>query len=191
MPKWIIHLRDHLGRLWQSLLPPQSPAPIKANKNIAFALVRPRREVNRVFLHCTASDHAHHDNLQTLHAWHVEQNGWSDIGYHYLITFDGGIHVARPIEHTPAAQAGHNTGTIAIALSGGQNGKPDAFTQRQFQSLRQLCHSINRAYDHQITFHGHCEVAPGRACPVYDYCNILGLNSRGEMKNVVKEGGET
>ena len=157
----------------------QQPVAKRPQRTVDF--VKPKREVSRVFLHCTASDHAHHDNIETLRDWHVKGNGWSDVGYHELITFNGDILKGRPLERTPAAQKGHNKGTIAIALSGGQNGKPGAFTEAQFDMLRLRCQQIHDAYDGTVTFHGHKEVAPGRACPVYDYKSILNLDGSGRM----------
>ncbi len=158
-----------------------SPPP-QCTRRALPAFVKPQREVSRVFLHCTASDHPHHDNIETLRDWHVNGNGWSDVGYHELITFGGDILAGRPLERIPAAQKGHNRGTIAIALSGGQNGKPGAFTTAQFEALRLRCQQISDAYGGNITFHGHVEVAPGRSCPVYDYRVILGLDGEGRLK---------
>ena len=136
---------------------------------------KPKRHINRVFLHCSASDNPRHDNVASIRKWHL-QNGWSDIGYHYLISKDGKIHAGRNIEITPASQKGHNTGTIAICLSGLAK---DQFTQAQFNSLRAFCHEINKAYP-QITFHGHCEVS-SKTCPVFDYKSVLCLDTSGKL----------
>jgi len=137
-----------------------------------MAFKKPNRFVNRVFLHCSASDNPKHDNVKTMTEWHL-QRGFSTIGYHYFISKDGMIHTGRNIEVKPAAQEGHNTGTIAICLHGLEK---DKFTQAQFQSLKSLCKQINDAYKGKITFHGHCEVS-NKACPVFDYKSILGLNT--------------
>ena len=50
-----------------------------------------KRDVDRVFIHCSASDHAHHDDVKVMRDWHVNGNGWSDVGYHYFITKAGKI----------------------------------------------------------------------------------------------------
>ena len=142
---------------------------------------KPKRAVHSVFLHCSASDHAHHDNVETLRQWHVVDRGWSDIGYHFLINFDGELHNCRPLSMTPAAQKGRNTGSIAICLSGGQNGKANAFTAKQEDTLLRLCTAINKAYAGRVTFHGHHQVA-NKACPVYDYRHILNLDDNGVMR---------
>ena len=81
---------------------------------------------------------------------------------------------------TPAAQKGRNTGSIAICLSGGQNGKANAFTAKQEDTLLRLCTAINQAYAGRVTLHGHHEVAY-KACSVYYYCYVLNLDDNGVM----------
>lgn len=140
-----------------------------------FIFNRPKREIDRVFLHCSASSLPAHDDVSVIREWHLK-NGWSDIGYHYYITFDGRIHVGRDIEKTPAAQKGHNVGTIAICLSGNEL---DDFTDEQYDSLISLCGQINYQIP-DVTFHGHCEVS-SKACPVFDYQEILDLDEFGRI----------
>ena len=71
---------------------------------------KPARHVDRVFLHCSASDDPDHDDIETIRRWHVDERGWSDVGYHYFIRSDGTLQEGRPLERIPAAQAGHNAG---------------------------------------------------------------------------------
>lgn len=137
--------------------------------------VTPKRTVSKVFLHCSDSDIAKHDNVETIKEWHV-QRGFNDIGYHYVITQDGTICIGRDIEKIPSAQKGHNTGAVAICLTGLKK-----FTQKQFDSLKHLCESIRQEYNNKITFHGHCEVSE-KLCPVFDYKKILNLDSQGYMQ---------
>lgn len=139
-----------------------------------MTFIKPNRLVNRVFLHCSASDNPQHDNVKTITEWHI-QRGFKGIGYHYFISKDGIINKGRNIEVTPAAQEGHNKGTIAICLHGL---KKEAFTKEQFKSLRVLCEQINQAYNGKITFHGHKEVSK-KDCPVFDYRKVLNLNDKG------------
>ena len=142
---------------------------------------KPKREIDRVFLHCSASSRPEHGKVSVIREWH-KARGWSDIGYHYFIPFEGDLQVGRDIEKTPAAQKGHNTGTIAICLHGLH--KHD-FTLNQFETLMKLCKEINGAYKGNVTFHGHCEVS-AKACPVFDYNIILKLHDGGHMSRKVK-----
>ena len=140
-----------------------------------FIFSEPDRDIDRVFIHCSASSLKAHDDVEVIRSWHLK-NGWSDIGYTYYITFDGTVHRGRDVEIVPAAQRGHNTGTIAICLSGLRE---DDFTQEQFESLRNLCEQIDDRIP-DATFHGHCEVSD-KKCPVFDYCSVLGLDHLGAM----------
>ena len=137
---------------------------------------KPSRFVDRVFVHCSASDHASHDTVATMRKWHKER-GWSDVGYHLFIRKSGQLEAGRPLENTPAAQAGNNRGTIAICLHGL---KEEKFTDAQFDTLKALCVQINNAYGGGVTFHGHREVA-AKACPVFDYKAVLKLDGFGRL----------
>lgn len=132
------------------------------------------RKISRVFLHCSASDNPSHDDISVMRKWHLER-GFNDVGYHHFIKKDGTIQNGRPIDKVPAAQQGHNTGTLAICLHGLDK---DLFTTAQVSALFKLCAAINDAYD--VTFHGHREVS-AKSCPVIDYVGILNLSASGKM----------
>lgn len=138
---------------------------------------KPQRYVNTVFIHCSASDNPAHDDVSVMREWHLAK-GWADVGYHFFITKAGIVQAGRPLEATPAAQAGHNTGSIAICCHGLQK---NLFTDAQMAALYTLCHDILDAYKGEITFHGHCEVSP-KSCPVFDYKAVLQLDHNGRMK---------
>lgn len=149
-----------------------------------FTFRKPARAVSRVFVHCSASDRPEHDSAAVIDRWHREK-GWAGIGYHFFIRKDGTLELGRDLEKIPAAQEGNNTGTIAICLHGLER---ENFTEAQFATLRSLCGQINYAYGvmvsgaffARVTFHGHCEVAK-KACPVFDYQRVLGLDRSGRM----------
>ena len=138
--------------------------------------IRPKRRVDRVFIHCSASDLPAHDHVEVIRRWHLAC-GFNDIGYHFFIHKNGTLSKGRPLERTPAAQYGHNLRTIAICLHGLRKEK---FTQVQYETLRMLCSQINDAYLGQVSFHGHCEVSD-KACPVIDYKSILKLDAYGSL----------
>jgi N-acetyl-anhydromuramyl-L-alanine amidase AmpD len=142
-----------------------------------MAFTKPSREVDRVFLHCSATDKEEHDDVSVMRRWHVEDRGWDDVGYHFFIKKDGTVQPGRDLEKTPAAQRGHNTGTIAICLHGLAVGR---FTRDQYRSLIALCQEIDDAFGGMVSFHGHSEVS-SKACPVFPYRVVLGLDAHGEM----------
>lgn len=137
----------------------------------------PRRRVDRVFLHCSAwdSDMAGQELLAEVTRWHIEKNTWNYIGYHYLIDRPGEVMIGRDIEITPAAQYGHNKGTIAICVHGlvfpvGWEGSAQAV------SLVGLCTAISAAYKGLVSFWAHNEVNSHKTCPVFDHRALLGLD---------------
>jgi len=142
--------------------------------NSAIKFIKPKRKIDRVFLHCSASDVPAHDNIETMKRWH-KARGFNDIGYHFFISKNGVLHQGRDIEKTPAAQRGNNLRTIAICLHGLRKEK---FTEAQYEALKTLCIDIDKSYAHKVSFHGHCEVS-AKACPVIDYKKILKLDKYG------------
>lgn len=138
---------------------------------------KPFRSVQRVFLHCSASDNAAHDDISVMNKWHKER-GFAEVGYHYFIKKDGTLQAGRNIEKTPAAQQGNNLATIAICLHGLNRNR---FTAEQFRTLRAIVSAINKAYNGQVSFHGHREVAR-KDCPVFDYKALLELDAKGKTK---------
>ena len=140
---------------------------------------KPSRKVHRVFIHCSASDHAHHDNINTMKSWHLAR-GFTDVGYHFFIQKDGTLEYGRDSEKTPAAQKGHNLYTLAICMHGL---KEENFTQAQFDTLKKLATQIEHNYEN-ISFHGHCEISK-KACPVFNYKKVLDLDKYGSLnKNI-------
>ncbi|EAR20441.1 peptidoglycan recognition protein family protein [Nitrococcus mobilis] len=135
----------------------------------------PGREVDRIFIHCSASDRPEHDDISVMRDWHVNSRNWSDVGYHFFIKKDGTVQEGRPLERIPAAQAGNNAGTIAICLHGLT---AERFTKAQYESLIRLCGEIDTAYGGMVTFHGHREVST-KDCPVFPYREVLGLDAHG------------
>lgn len=128
---------------------------------------KPKRTVDRVFLHCSAASRKNID-AEEIDLWH-KQRGWSGIGYHYFIKTDGTLEEGRDLEKTPAAQAWNNRGTIAICLNGL---KLSDFTKAQFKTLNKLCKEINTEYNGRVSFWPHNAVA-AKACPVFDVYKVL------------------
>jgi hypothetical protein len=135
---------------------------------------KPSRKVTKTFIHCSDSDHAHHDHIDIIREWHVGGNGWSDVGYHFFISKKHGLQFGRDLERTPAAQYPHNKNTVAICLSGREH-----FTEKQFNWLRRICIEIDNAHD-SMSFHGHREVS-AKTCPNFDYKGVLGLTAQGKL----------
>lgn len=127
------------------------------------------RDIKKIIFHCSDSDIPGHDNVKTLRQWHVMERGWSDIGYHYLITKNGSVYKCRPIERAGAHCHGENFDSIGICLSGKVN-----FTPMQIESAtklnKELCNKFHLMND-QIF--GHNNFNSMKTCPNFDIKKVL------------------
>lgn len=68
-------------------------------------------------IHCSATDRKR-TTVDSIRKYHKEVKGWSDVGYHRLIDFEGVVHMGRP-DHIPGAHAsGFNSKSLGICLIG-------------------------------------------------------------------------
>lgn len=129
----------------------------------------PVRTINEIILHCTATPEGIDYTVDQVRDWHVRGNGWSDIGYHYLIHLDGTISVGRPLEKIGAHCTGHNAHSIGICYVGGY--APDGKTPKDTRTPQQR-EAIKKLISHftilipGITVHCHNEFA-AKACPSF------------------------
>lgn len=127
------------------------------------------RRVNRVIIHCTATPEGRDVSPQEIKDWHVKGNGWSDIGYHYVITLDGEVHEGRNIDRTGAHTRGANKNSIGVVYVGGVDQDMNALdtrTDAQDTALANLIQALLEMYP-GATVHGHNEFA-SKACPSFD-----------------------
>lgn len=121
--------------------------------------LKKRQTTKRIVIHHTATDGD--VSAATVHSWHINQ-GWSGIGYHYLIRVDGTIERGRA-ENTIGAHAGSgvNVDSIGIALAG--NFETSIPTTKQIDALIELIINIESRYG-QLVIVGHKDVYK-TACP--------------------------
>lgn len=101
-----------------------------------------KRSIKELIIHCTSTDNVVHDNALWLKRLHVGQNGWNDIGYHYVITKSSGLELGRPVFQPGAHCRGFNGYSIGIALCGKKK-----FTSQQFKILEDLCWNLINIFD--------------------------------------------
>ena len=69
-------------------------------------------------------------------AYHMDSNGWSDIGYHFLIDARGRIYRGRPVSALGAHVLAQNSGRVGINFM--QDGRYHGLTWFQRRTLRKL-----------------------------------------------------
>lgn len=131
------------------------------------------RRINKLIVHCSATPEGRDIKTETIRGWHVNDNHWSDIGYHYVIELDGSIHTGRAESVIGAHCLGQNANSIGICYVGGltKDGKApkDTRTDAQKRALIELLKGLKEKYPN-ATIHGHREFA-AKACPCFDAKN--------------------
>ena len=131
------------------------------------------RDINKIILHCSATREGQNISTETIRGWHVNERGWSDIGYHFVVLLDGTVDKARPVKRQGAHVRGKNKGSIGICYIGGcdadMNPK-DTRNEAQKKSLEELISYLMESYD-DATLHGHNEFS-SKACPSFNVQEI-------------------
>lgn len=126
------------------------------------------RNIKEIIIHCADTPEGRDDKAEDIWRWHKAQ-GWSDIGYHYVIDLDGTIEAGRDIETAGAHAQGHNANSIGICYIGGadEQMKPkDTRTDAQKQSLLLLLKYLRQRYP-KAQIIGHRDVST-KSCPSFD-----------------------
>ena len=127
------------------------------------------RTITEIIVHCTATPEGKDFTVDDIRRWHKEQ-GWSDIGYHYVIYRDGSIHEGRDVRYSGAHCTGHNANSIGVVYIGGvsKDGKTakDTRTKAQKRALLQVMRTLRAAYPSARIF-GHRDFAK-KDCPSFD-----------------------
>ena len=131
------------------------------------------RAINKIIIHCSATPEGQDFTVQQIRQWHTapkpKGNGWSDIGYHFVIYRDGSVHKGRPLEQIGAHTLGYNANSIGICYIGGcaADGSPkDTRTEAQKTALIKLVAELKARFPKAMV-HGHNEFA-AKACPSFN-----------------------
>jgi len=137
------------------------------------------RQINKIIVHCTATPEGRDVSVDEIRRWHVDERGWSDIGYHWIITLSGSIEKGRPESKSGAHAKGFNKNSIGVVYVGGVDSemKPkDTRTKGQKETLRCLLEDLKERYPNAEII-GHRDLPnTNKSCPSFDakneYANI-------------------
>ena len=127
------------------------------------------RNINKIIVHCSATPEGRDVSIDTIRKWHVEDNGWSDIGYHWVITLSGAIEKGRPESRSGAHAKGHNKNSVGVCYVGGVDSDmnpKDTRTDAQKETLKCLLEDLRERYP-QAEIIGHRDVS-SKDCPSFD-----------------------
>lgn len=155
-----------------------------------------------IVVHCSASQASAELTAADIRRQHKNQ-GWMDIGYHFVIRRDGVIEHGRPVDAVGSHVKGRNSESLGICLIGGLNAKGRGefnYTEEQMKSLDHIIKlMVNKYPDAEVL--GHRDLSPDKngdgkitsidwlkECPCFDVRDWLKADQK-ETHTVV--GGET
>lgn len=143
------------------------------------------RTINEINIHCSATrpnwmaQRTGAERVAEIRRWHVQDNGWADIGYHMVIDRDGQVYHGRPESQTGAFEPKVNRTAIGVCLIGGHGSAAtdnfdQHYTAEQDAALRDLIADIQDRYPAVKRITGHNDYA-GKACPGFKVARWLDL----------------
>ena len=150
----------------------QAVSPAPKNEVIihsGISLKKSMRRIDYIVVHCTATPEGVDKTVEQIRREHKAQ-GWSDIGYHYVVTLDGKVHLGRDVDISGSHVRGHNANSIGVVYVGGLENKPVAYdklkakdtrTDGQKAALLSLLMDLRRLYP-KAKFLGHRDFSPDK-----------------------------
>ncbi len=87
---------------------------------------------------------SNHFQLQkSMKNYHVNENGWRDIGQHFTIFPDGTIVTGRSLEYSPACIKGINSKSVCIENLGNFDTNGDTMTEEQKKAILEVTASLS------------------------------------------------
>lgn len=147
--------------------------PLTLVKLIPQRFKKSKRTITELIVHCSATPEGVDYTVDDIRKWHRQQ-GWSDIGYHYVVYRNGLIIDGRDVDLIGAhcLKGGHNTHSIGICYIGGVDKddvkkSKDTRTHEQRAALKAILIDLKRLYPN-AKIYGHRDFDKGKDCPSFD-----------------------
>ena len=131
-----------------------------------------RKKTEMIVVHCAATKPSMDIGYKEIRKWHVEDNGWDAVGYHYIIRRDGTQEVGRPEAFQGAHAPAVNSKSIGICLVGGMaedGGAENNFTLEQFLTLKDLIKKLKMTNPNIVEIIGHGDIQDNKPnCPGFN-----------------------
>lgn len=139
---------------------------------LSLSLSGSQREITEIIVHCAATPEGKDYTVEDIRRWHRQQ-GWSDVGYHYVIGRYGELWTGRDVDIQGAhcAAGGHNRKSIGVCYIGGvdKDGKTpkDTRTLQQKATMLKLLIDLKKLYP-GVKIYGHHDFERNKDCPSFD-----------------------
>ena len=108
--------------------------------NLEFGSLSNRSKTTRMILHHAAAKSC---GAATIHQWHLN-NGWSGIGYHFVVRKNGTIERGRPEKYVGAHAEGSNSDSIGICFEG--DFMTETMSETQKNAGKELVTDLKKKY---------------------------------------------
>lgn len=141
------------------------------------------RIIRKIVVHCSASDHMYDDDFKAIKALHTAPQsepiqwgnyntrgkGFMDIGYHYVVTQDGALHLGRNLDDPGAHCKGNNQDSVGVCVTGDK-----IFTAKQMDTLEKLLLNLKLVFNlKKENIVGHKELDSLKTCPNFNLKTLL------------------
>lgn len=131
-----------------SLVIPRADWGARSPDQICGSVVAPYRVSVHHTVQPDADDGDAPARMRQMQAYHMDSNGWCDIGYHFVVAQSGKIYQGRSDEQRPGAHVGNqNAGNIGVSFIG--NYQRDQPPQVQLDAGKDILSWIRTTYDIQ------------------------------------------
>lgn len=127
-------------------------------------------KVKYIVTHSSATPPSMDIGAKEIRKWHVDERGWKDIGYHFIIRRDGTLELGRPLNVAGAHARGYNKESIGVCMIGGvdENGNASPeYTFEQWLAWYYLNNILKRIYTNAEVV-GHNNLSDTTECPSFD-----------------------
>ena len=146
-----------------------------------------RELTDTIVIHCSATPDTMDIGVEKIREWHVGENLWDDVGYHYIIKRNNGeLETGRDESMVGSHARAVNGTSLGICLVGGSNSNGDwenNFQDEQFVTLKALLLNLIKKYEIKKII-GHYQVDSRKECPSFKVPDWLEQNNLGEYIQV-------
>tara|TARA_R100000963_G_C4633873_1_gene98330 strand:+ start:911 stop:1345 length:435 start_codon:yes stop_codon:yes gene_type:complete len=128
-----------------------------------------REQTNMIVIHCAATPASMDIGVREIKKWHVDDNKWDDIGYHFVIRRDGTLESGRDESMVGSHARAVNGTSLGVCLVGGYDtgGWENNFDYKQFEALKDIIIKLKDKYKIEKII-GHYEVDDVKQCPSFN-----------------------
>ena len=124
--------------------------------------------IDRIVVHQTDTPDEGEFTPYAIANFHVNNNDWAGIGYHYLITDGGKIYQTNDDNVISYHASGYNTRSIGVAITGDHT-LGQSIDNKKYKALVYLLAKLSNKYNLNVDqIIGHNETGSPKSCPNLD-----------------------